>query len=195
MKGPPANACKNCIDAAVERRAAGAQRQRIEIALHRPTTLDVIARKIQIHHPVETNGIDFDVLDVAFQVAAGAARKPDDLRARHRAPHIGNDSLGRRNAPALEFVGRQNSCPGIEDLHSLDTGAELANEIIARSLDQNIDQMGERVGMTIGKQPRRRLVRRAVAGDHVGRNGPGPAAEAEKRHGGGSSALTRRIVS
>ena len=67
MNGPPASACKNRIDAAVERRAAGAQRQRIEIALHRPRALDRIARKIQIHHPVETDGIDFEFLDVAFQ--------------------------------------------------------------------------------------------------------------------------------
>ena len=36
--------------------------------------------------------------------------------------------------------------------------------------------------MTIGEQPRRRLVRRAVTRDHVGRNRPGSAAEAEKRH-------------
>ena len=31
------------------------------------------------------------------------------------------------------------------------------------------------------KQPRRRLVGRAVAGDHVGRDGPGRAAKADQR--------------
>ena len=93
--------------------------------------LDLIARKIKINHPIQTDGIDFDILDVAFQVAAGAAGKTDDLRARHRAPHIGNDSLSRRNAPALKFARRQDSCPGIEDLHSVDTGLELMDEIIA----------------------------------------------------------------
>src|SRR6187399_693676 len=91
-KRPTAERCENCIDAPIERRAAGAQRQWIEIALHRPFALDCIARKIQIHHPVETHGIDFKFLDVAFQIAAGTARKPDELRSRHRTPHIGNDS-------------------------------------------------------------------------------------------------------
>src|SRR3954447_925000 len=42
-KRPAAERCKNCIDAAIDRRAAGAQRQRIEIALHRPFALDRIA--------------------------------------------------------------------------------------------------------------------------------------------------------
>ncbi len=37
--------------------------------------------------------------------------------------------------------------------------------------------------MPIGEQPRRCLIRRTVAGDHVGRNRPGATAEAEKRHG------------
>ena len=121
----PGERFENRIDAVVERGTAGAQRQRIEIALHRTPALDLIARETQINHPIQTDSIDFNVLDVAFQIAAGTARKPDDLRARHRAPHIGNDSLRRRNAPAHEFAGRQNSCPSIEDLHSLDTGAQL----------------------------------------------------------------------
>ena len=130
-KRPASQRGKDCIDTAVERGAAGAQYQRIEIALHRAPVLDLIARKIKINHPIQTDGIDFDILDVAFQVAAGAAGKTDDLRARHRAPHIGNDSFGRRNAPTLKFVRWQDSCPGIEDLHSIDTGVELTNEIIA----------------------------------------------------------------
>ena len=81
-----------------------------------------------------------------------------------------------------EFVRRQHACPGIEDLHRIDAGLELANEIVGRRLDQDIDQPRERLRMAIGEQPRRRLIRRAVARDHVGRNRPGRAAEAEKRH-------------
>src|SRR3954447_22922283 len=119
------------IDAAVERGAARAQRQRIEVALHRTPALDLISRKIKVNHPIQTNGIDLNILDVALQIAARAPWEPDYLRARHRAPHIGNDSFGRRNAPALKFVGRQNSCPGIEDLHSVDAGLELADKVFA----------------------------------------------------------------
>ena len=182
MNGPPASAAR----IASTLRSSAAPPARNASGSRLPCTgtpaLDLVARKVQIDHPVQTNGIDFDILDVAFQVAAGAARKPDDLRARHRAPHIGNDSFGRRNAPALEFVRRQNSCPGIEDLHSVDAGLELPNEIFARRLDQNIDQPRERLGMPIGKQPRRRLIRRAMAGDHVGRDRPRRAAKSEQRH-------------
>ena len=40
---------------------------------------------------------------------------------------------------------------------------------------------GKRFGMAIGHHPRRRLVRRALSGDHVGRNRPRRAAEADQR--------------
>ena len=46
------------IDGAVERLAAGQQRQRIEIALHRPAALDAARARIKIDHPVEADRID-----------------------------------------------------------------------------------------------------------------------------------------
>ena len=47
---------------------------------------------------------------------------------------------------------------------------------------QNIDQTRKGLRMAIGEHPRRRLVGRAAARDHVGRHRPGRAAEAEERH-------------
>src|SRR4051794_1111748 len=70
---------EHLVDRAIERAAAGQQGERIEIALHRPTGLDAVARKAAIDHPIETDRIDRDMLDVAQQRAAGAARKPDDF--------------------------------------------------------------------------------------------------------------------
>ena len=40
---------------------------------------------------------------------------------------------------------------------------------------------GERLGMAIGHHPRRRLIRRALSGHHVGRDRPRRAAEADQR--------------
>ena len=77
---------------------------------------------------------------------------------------------------------RQHAGPGIEDLHRIGAGLELPHQIARRCLDQHVDQRGEGRGIAIGKQPRRRLVRRSAAGDHVGRDRPGRAAEAEQRH-------------
>ena len=129
MNGPSANVLEDRIDATIESRAAGAQHQRIQVALNRPPLLDR-ARDIEIDHPVEADGIDWNLLDVAFEIAAGAARKSDDLRVWHRLADTGHDALHRRDAPALEFKRRQNACPGVENLHRIDTSLKLADEIL-----------------------------------------------------------------
>ena len=61
--------------------------------------------------------------------------------------------------------------------------------------DQHIDDPRERLGVAIGHHPRRRLVRRALSGHHVGRDRPGRAAKADQRHFGSSSRRTRRSAS
>src|ERR1700682_4154568 len=49
---------EHSLDLAIERGAAGDERQRVEIALYRPTTLDVLARVGAIDHPIEPNRVD-----------------------------------------------------------------------------------------------------------------------------------------
>src|SRR5579885_276023 len=73
------------VDAAVERGTSGAQRQRIEIALNRPSLLDV-AGKTGIDHPVETYRVDRNALHVASEIAVRTTRKADDLRSWHSLP-------------------------------------------------------------------------------------------------------------
>ena len=58
----------------------------------------------------------------------------------------------------------------------------MLDEIADRGVDQHVDDACERLGMAIGQQPRRRLIRRAAPGDHVSRNRPWCAAKSDQRH-------------
>src|SRR5882757_8866846 len=111
-KRPAGERCENRIDTAVERGAARAQRLRIEIALHRTPLLNDVAREIEIHHPVEPHRIDRNLFDIAPDVAAGAARKPDDFRAGHSTANLSDDALHWRDAPALKLARWQDARPG-----------------------------------------------------------------------------------
>ena len=77
--------------------------------------------------------------------------------------------------------GRQHAGPGVEDLQGVGAGSELRQQIFDRVLDQHVDDFRERLRMPVGHHPRRRLVGRAMAGDHVGRHRPWRAAEADQR--------------
>ena len=85
---PARERLQNRVNGAIERRPAGDQHQRIEIALHRHAALHPLAHKTAIHHPIEADRIDRELLDIARQQRAGAARKADHLGARdlRRAP-------------------------------------------------------------------------------------------------------------
>ena len=145
MNGPPANAASTASTALVERRAAGEQHQRIEIALHRPRRLDLLAREAAIDHPVESDRIDRDPLDIAPQRRAGAARKPDDLRVRH----------SRSRTPAtIRSAGsmhqRSNSSGGstpaqVSKICTASTPASnCRDQVVDRRLDQHVDQTRRR---------------------------------------------------
>ena len=97
------------------------------------------------------------------------------------AAHACDDAAGRLDRPARKFARRQHAGPGVEDLQHVGAGVELAEQIVNRVLDQHVDDLGERLRMAIGHQPRRRLVRRALARHHVGRHRPRRAAEADQR--------------
>ncbi len=78
--------------------------------------------------------------------------------------------------------GEQHARPGIEDLHRIGAGLQLPHQIARRRLDQHVHQYVESRGIAVGEHPRRRLVRRTTAGDHVGRDRPGRAAKSQQRH-------------
>ena len=90
---------------------------------------------------------------------------------------------------------RQHPRPGVEDLHGLDAGLQLPDQIAGRGIDQDIDECRETVRILIGEQARRRLVGRALAGDHVARNRPGRPTEAQQCDGSGKLCLTSWMVS
>ena len=93
----------------------------------------------------------------------------------------------RLDHPAAEFVVRQDARPAVENLHGLRAGLDLPGEVIHRAVGDEVDQPGEILRVAEGGEARRRLVRRAMAGDHVGRDRPGPAAKADQRFFGAAA--------
>ena len=126
ISGPCAEILQDVVDRAIERGAAGEQRQRIEIALHGDAALHVLAHEGRLGHPVDAHRVDRHAVEIACERGAGAARKADDLRAGHLAAHVLDHAPHRRDAPALELGGRQHAGPGVEDLHRVGAGAAAA---------------------------------------------------------------------
>ena len=85
------------------------------------------------------------------------------------------------DAPALELVRRQTPAQVSKICTTSAPASNCRDQIVDRGLDQTIDQPRESFRIAIGEQPRRRLVGRAMAGDHVGRDRPRRAAEADQR--------------
>src|SRR5580704_14980947 len=54
------------IDRMIERRSAGEQHQRIEIALNGPQRLNVVTRKIQFRHPIEPHRVNGHGIQIAL---------------------------------------------------------------------------------------------------------------------------------
>src|SRR5580658_6096587 len=110
-----AEVLQNRIGLAVKRSTARQQRQRIEISLYRPATLDLVASKAAIDHPVQPYRIDIHAFHISPQQRAGAARESDDLRIGNTSAQPSDDPLCRRDAPARELVRSEHSGPGVEE--------------------------------------------------------------------------------
>src|SRR5580693_6998011 len=123
------------IGRTIECGSAGEQRQRIEIALNGAQRLNLIARKAQLRHPIEPYRVDRYRFEVTQQFRSCAARKADDARRRKLFAHVRYDPRCRFDAPLTKFIARQYACPGIEDLHGIDTGRKLFDQVARRSLD------------------------------------------------------------
>ncbi len=77
---------------------------------------------------------------------------------------------------------RQHAGPGVENLHRVDAGLELADaDSRPRPRTSTSISRAKASGCAIGEQPRRRLIRRALPGHHVGRDRPRRAAKADQR--------------
>ena len=155
MNGPCSECFENSISRPILRRAAGDEGQRVEVALNGPFGLDMIAGKAKLHHPIEPDCIDRHGFEIAPQLSSGTARKSDDRRLRNFLSHRRYDSRHRRDAPFLELFSRQHTRPGVENLHGVDAGSELLDQITHRGIDKSIDELREGLRMTISKKPRR----------------------------------------
>src|SRR5262245_2090155 len=122
------------IDRALERIAAGKQCKRIDIALHGNSRLNLIARKGPVDGPVEPDCVHRGFRNVSGEQRAGSARKTDEFRPRHLPPDSVGDPTGRLDAPALKLVTWQHPRPGVEDLHRISTGFELAHQVGRRGI-------------------------------------------------------------
>ena len=101
------------------------------------------------------------------------------------------------DAVALEERPRQRARPGVEQLDDLGAGLDLrrAGSAMVASVIRSISA-SKVAGIAVEQLARRRLVGRAAPGDHVGRDRPGRAGEADQRHvAAGSAARTARTVS
>ena len=89
-------------------------------------------------------------------------------------------SADRVQGQPVEKRGRQGRPEALEDLDRFGARVDLADEIGRGGPHQPVDQRIYENRVAIGGEPGRRLVGRALAGDHVARHRPGRAAEAEK---------------
>src|ERR1700685_1885399 len=135
------------VGRAIERRSAGEQHQRIEIALNGTQRLNVVTRKIQFRHPIEPHRINRHSIQIALQLGARAAWEAYDSRRWNVLTHAGYNPRHRLDTPFTEFIGRQHTRPGIEDLHGIDAGRKLFDQVAHRSLDQNFDELREGLRM------------------------------------------------
>ena len=79
-----------------------------------------------------------------------------------------------------KFAGVSAPGKALEDLHGVDAGLELPDEIGDRGRNEPVDQRLHEIRVAVRHDPGRREFRRALARDHVARHGPGSAAEAEQ---------------
>ncbi|EGE58239.1 hypothetical protein RHECNPAF_3340036 [Rhizobium etli CNPAF512] len=170
---------QNIVDTLFQRPTAGNDAHRIEIALHRAIFLK-FSGKGQWNRPVEADRIGTGLLTIGFQLIAGALGEGDDARMRPLRFDRSDHPRNRPDREGFELLLPENPSPGIEDLHGVGAGVDLGDKIVGRHVSQQHQQMLEGAGIFVGEEAGGGLVRRAVPGDHIGRNRPGRAAEAEQ---------------
>jgi hypothetical protein len=118
--------------------------------------------------PVKPDRVDCHSIEIAAELSAGSARKTNYTRTGYRGVKLFNDAGVRSDAPHFKFARRQDSRPGVKNLHGIDASLELLHQVVCRGIHQEIDQLRERFGMFASEQPRRQLIGRSLPDDHVG---------------------------
>ena len=193
--GRAADRREDAIDAPVQRRAAGHERQRVEIALggegfrQRRAERRAGSRVQSRREPVADAGRGEALQDARRRRARRRSfwrSRPRRLAAPSTMRRIGSSESG------------SNSAGGKADpkLSKICTASAPAStwriEIGGRGHHQPVDQRLHEGRIAIGGEAGRRLVGRALAGDHVAGDGPGRAAEAQQRRLAAAATERRR---
>src|ERR1700730_6744248 len=178
---PPPEGRKDMAHPSLKRRAAGGERQGIEIALQHQTSIECFRGPSRIDGAVEPNRIDAGACREIEQMVACAFRKTDHAGVLMAQPEAGDDSLDRHQTPPLKLGEGQDSHPSVEDLHGLDTSFDLPGEIVDRRLDQPVDETPKQIAVAEGKQTGWCLIGRVFASDHITSKRPWRAAKADQR--------------
>src|SRR5215471_4110523 len=83
--------------------------------------------------------------------------------------------------PMAKLIVGQIARPAIENLHEIGTGIDLSAEIFNRDVLEKADQPFKALRISIGPQPRVRLIDTALSSHHVGCHRPGRTAEPDER--------------
>ncbi|PAV93663.1 hypothetical protein WR25_13239 [Diploscapter pachys] len=92
------------VDARVQGRTTGEQRQRVEIALHRQPLRQHRVCPGRIHCLVEPDRVDASLTGIGGELAPCPLGKADDDRVRTPRPQPGNDRRIGRDHPAFELI-------------------------------------------------------------------------------------------
>src|SRR5262245_54624475 len=103
----------------------------------------MLARPSQRQRCLDTQRLGLGDLADPLVAGAHATSENDDRYFRPGGAHLVHDYGDRPSDKLLLKITREISCPGIEDLHRIDPGIDLTNEIRRRRLDHAVDQLAE----------------------------------------------------
>ena len=109
----PGEAGKDVLNRLVERPAAGDQRQWIEVALEGEPRRQQARGDVRVDGRVKADCRETRDVGDFRQMRRRAAGEGDDRRRRPLAAQAGDEPFDRLDAPALEFLRRQDTRPGI----------------------------------------------------------------------------------
>ena len=120
----PVGKCREYpVYCAIKRIATGQQQQWIKITLDCNASRNMRASKIKVRRPIEPDGIDRDIIQIAKEPGPDPARKSDDSGFWNIVPYRRDQALRGLDAPLPEFLIGQNARPRIENLDGI--GARL----------------------------------------------------------------------
>ena len=170
---------QNIIHRAVQRVAAGDQRDGVQIALHHAVQ---VARPSHRRAGIDGNGIHRhtgNILVIAFQ--RHGAWETNDARTGNRGAHLFHDFRGGLDHHRIEQHRRHAAGPAVENLHRIGAGLQLADQVEGDTFAQDIQKLSKALWIAIGPKLRRFLLVTARARRQICRQRPGRAGETQQR--------------